>query len=235
MWILKVAAFVLVFAAGALLAPLLRDINYTLIKSGYRGFFRTISKGVRGIGNLLRRRSKKFEDQLIEGLDLLSNSLKSGFSLFQGLKLLSEEMSPPISEEFHLVLQEMKLGLSLEESLQNLARRVKSEELNIVITAIEISQETGGSLSETLERVAFTLREKNKIFGKIKALTSQGRMQALIVGLLPVFLMFAILGIDSQFIMPLFSKPLGWIMLSVAVAMEVTGMVVIRKIMRVDV
>jgi len=233
MLILKVIAFVLVFAAGALIAPLLIKV----LKNCPNGSCWKMKMGyiVMRIKNLLRRRSKKFEDQLIGGLDLLSNSLKSGFSLFQGLNLLSEEMPPPISEEFRLVLQEVKLGLSLEEALQNLTKRVKSEELGIVITAIEISRETGGSLSESLVRVAYTLRERNKIIEKIKVLTSQGRMQALIMGLLPIFLCIAILGIDSQFIMPLFRQPLGWMMLGIATGMEIMGIIVIRRIMRVDV
>lgn len=231
---LKVVAFVLIFVAGAVLAPLLKNVHPGRIKTGCLKFLKTILKKTAGIRNLLRRRSKKFDDQFIDGLDLLSNSLRSGFSLFQGLKLLSEEMPAPISDEFRLVLQEMKVGLSLEEALQNLAARVKSEELNTVITAIEISQETGGSLSEILATVAAALRERNKILGKIKVLTSQGRMQVLIVGLLPVFLCFAILAIDPQFIMPLFHQPLGWIMLGIAAGMEIAGIIVIRRIMRVD-
>jgi len=235
MWMLKVAAFVSVFAAGVLLVPLAMEIRHGWIREGYTGFFRIVLKGVSRVKNLLRHRSKKFEDQLIEGLDLLSNSLKSGFSLFQGLSLLSEEMSPPISEEFRLVLQEVRLGSSLEEALRNLAKRVKSEELNPVITAVEISQETGASLSETLARIAHAVREKNKITEKMKVLTSQGRMQALIVGLLPVFLCIIIFAIDPQFIMPLFSQPLGWVMLGIAVAMEITGIIIIREIMKIDV
>ena len=235
MWILKVLAFVLAFVAGTLLTPLLKEVKWNWIKAGTGGFLKIIICSVQKIGNLFKKRSKKFEAQITEGLDLLSNSLKSGFSLFQGLNLLSNEMPPPISEEFRLVLQEVKLGLSLEQSLQNLAKRIKSEELDIVITAIEVSQETGGSLSESLSRVAFTIRERNKILGKIKVLTSQGRMQALVVGLLPILLCLVILGIDPQFIMPLFRQPLGWMMLGIAAGMEIIGIFIIRRIVKVDV
>jgi len=230
---LKVAALVLVFVAGVLLAPELIDILRNYLKKERMKLFSAIFKKILQIPAW--KRQQRLNDQIIEGLEVLSNSLKSGFSIFQGLNLLSEEMPPPISEEFRLVIQEMKLGLSLESALKNLSKRVKSEELNIVITAIEISQETGGSLSEALTRVAYTIRERKKIIEKTKALTSQARMQALIVGLLPVLLITVIFLIDPQFIMPLFLTPPGWIMLGIAAGMEIAGIIVIRRITRMEI
>lgn len=228
MWILKIMALILIFIAGALLTPLLEEIKF---KEGSKGFF---IQRIKKIANLFRKRKAKFEEQLVEGLDLISNSLKSGFSIFQALNLLTQQMPPPISQEFGIVLQEVKIGLSLEESLQNLAKRVKCEELDTVITAIEVAAATGGSLSESLSRVASTIRERKKIIEKIKALTSQGRMQALIVGLLPVLLCLIILTVDPQFILPLFFTPLGWIMLCIATGMEIIGIIIIRRIVMVD-
>lgn len=184
---------------------------------------------------LQQKRLEKFEQQLLEGLTNLSNSLKAGFSFQQALEQLVKDTEAPISQEFGLVLKENRLGVSLEQSLQNLTRRVESDDLELVVSSIVLTRELGGNLSVIFERLAYTIRERMKLRGKINALTSQGKMQGWVVGLMPVVLGILISFINPQMMNAFLNSLAGWILLGVIVVLEIVGALIIKKIVTIDI
>jgi tight adherence protein B len=136
------------------------------------------------------RRRAKFVRQLADALMLLTNSLRSGYSFVKGLELVAKEMDDPISKELNRMLREISLGATIEDAMTNLGRRVHSLDLDIVISAYLVQKDVGGNLTEIMEKVAETIRERIRIQGDIKTLTAQGRLSGLIVGLLPLAIFF---------------------------------------------
>ncbi|MCB0309360.1 MAG: type II secretion system F family protein, partial [Bdellovibrionales bacterium] len=130
---------------------------------------------------LWTRRLSAFNEQLIDALNLLSNSLKSGLNLSQAIQVLVREMPNPISQEFGVVLSQEKVGLTMDDALEKLSERVSSEDLSVVIQSILILRETGGNLSETFDVIANTIRERRRVDGKIQSMTAQGKLQGLIL------------------------------------------------------
>jgi len=232
MVILKVTAICLVFGVGIILAPVVKELKPPDIKDFLKRLFNYLLKKVE---LLLAGRKKKFEDQLPEVLENFAGMLETGASVFQAISRISEKAAFPVSDEFKIVLNEIKIGRSFEEAFLNLEKRVKCEDLSVVTTAIEVSRVTGASLSEIFKKVALTVREKKKIAEKIKVFTAQGRAQAIIIGLLPIFLILLILIVDPEFILPLFVTAQGLVMLAVAIVMEIAGIVTIRKIVKIEI
>ncbi|MEI6085168.1 MAG: type II secretion system F family protein [Verrucomicrobiota bacterium] len=154
-----------------------------------------------------RRRRNKFVSQLADALMLLTNSLRSGYGFLKGLELVAKEMSDPISKELNRMLREINLGATVEQALLNLGRRVNSQDLDIVISAYLIQKDVGGNLTEIMEKVAETIRERIKIHGDIRVLTAQGRLSGLIVGLLPVALFIFFLFNTPDYFAPMFLPP----------------------------
>ncbi|MBI2712244.1 MAG: type II secretion system F family protein, partial [Bdellovibrio sp.] len=130
---------------------------------------------------MYKRRVTKFTMQMVDALSLMSNGLKSGLSVVQAMGLVSQEMPNPIHQEFNLVLSENKLGVSLEEAFNNLAKRVKSDDVEMFVTSINILKETGGNLAETFDTIVGTIRERIKVENRISALTAQGLYQGIFV------------------------------------------------------
>lgn len=184
---------------------------------------------------LKNKRLKKFDEQLTDALGTLSNSLKAGFSLVQALEMLSREMNPPISQEFGLMLRENKLGVHLDKALQNMTERIQSNNLDLVVTSIIIARTAGGNLAEIFDRIAETIREISRLEGKIDALTAQGRLQALILGLLPVALGFIMYLLDKPSMSLLFTDPLGWGILGIIMLFEGIGTYIIWRIISIDI
>lgn len=180
-------------------------------------------------------RQKAFGAQLAETLTVISNALKAGYSFPQAMEMVAREMLPPISVEFGRVLREMALGLPTEQALENMVRRVGSDDLDLVITCVLIQRQVGGNLAEILDTIAHTIRERIRIHGEIKTLTAQGRFSGLIVSFLPFALAGLLYVINPKYIGSLFTHPLGRVMLVVALASEALGVVVIRKITNVEV
>lgn len=181
------------------------------------------------------RRLHKLEDQLVTAIEMLSNALKAGTNLTKALAMIPAEMPPPISQEIALVLREMEVGRRLEEAMANLSRRVKSEEFDLVVTAINIARETGGNLAEVFDRIAKTIRERKEIIGKIKALTAEGKMQGIFVGLLPLFLGVVLTFLDPEMMKPMFTTTWGYFLLGCIVVLEVLGAFAIKHVLQVDV
>jgi tight adherence protein B len=187
------------------------------------------------INNRIESRNKKMEEQLPETLTLISNSLKSGFGLLQALSLAAEQLEPPISTELEQTIYEMNVGSSADEALLNLSSRTRSYDLDLVVTAILVQRAVGGNLSEILETVAATMRERVRIRGEIQTLTAQQRMTGMVIGLLPVGVGALFLLISPDYISLLFTETIGRVMLAIAVIMELIGLLVIRRILSIEV
>ena len=181
------------------------------------------------------RRIRHIDSQLVDALILISNSLKSGYSFLQGLELVAEEAPKPICDEFSRVLRETNLGMNLDEALEGIVERVPSEDLDLVITAVKIQRQTGGNLSEVLDRIAHTIRERIRIKGEINTLTAQGKLQGIILTLLPPGIAIGIYGMAPDFMSPLFTTLLGKMMLGVAFVLQVIGAIFIKKIVEIKV
>lgn len=182
-----------------------------------------------------RRRLSRIEQQLPDALMNLAGGLRAGVSLSVALQSFCEQARPPLAQEFELMLREQRMGVTLEESLNHLARRVPTPAMGLVVSAIKIASETGGGLAETLERVATTLRNKFVVEGKIAALTAQGKLQAIVVGAMPVLLLYVLNLLEPHEMDKLWHTPIGWATLAVIVALESLGLYLIRRITSIDV
>jgi len=147
------------------------------------------------------KRLTKFNEQLADMLNLMVNGLRAGYSTLQAMEAISKELPAPISEEFRRVVQEMQLGISMEGALANLLRRIPSDDLDFVVTAINVQREVGGNLSEILETISFTIRERVKIKGDIRVITSQVRASGTILALIPIFLTVVLWFLNPKYLM----------------------------------
>ena len=166
---------------------------------------------------------------------MMSNSLKAGFGLMQSLELVSRELDHPLATDMKRTLQEIQVGSTTEEALLNFSSRSGSADLDIVVTAMLIQQSTGGNLAEILDNVGHTMRERIRIRGEIKTLTTQGVMTGFIIGGLPVFIGGAVSFMNPGYIEPLFTTLIGNAMIAFAVVLETIGILVIKKIMAIEV
>ncbi|MGK5082897.1 type II secretion system F family protein [Bdellovibrionota bacterium FG-1] len=181
------------------------------------------------------RRVKKFVHQMIDGLSLMSNGLKSGLSVVQAMSLVTQEMENPIRQEFGLVLSENKLGVALEEAFTNLSKRIKSDDVEMFVTSINILKETGGNLAETFDTIVTTIRERIKVENKIDAMTASGKVQGYVLMAIPAVLGAVFYQTDPDFMRPLFVTPIGWAFIMVILVLEIVGFVVIMKVIKIDV
>lgn len=199
-----------------------------------------IYMGIKASGRL-----RAFDNQLSDTLNLWVNSLRSGYSVLQGMEAIATELPPPVSKEFERVVQEVRLGLNMSQALGNMLRRVPSEDLDLVVTAVNIQREVGGNLSEILDIISFTIRERVRIKGEIRTLTAQGRASGWVVGLLPVGLALVLYRINPGYISELWAMdkpyilpgilPCGWLVIGLGVLMILGGVLVIRKIVNIEV
>lgn len=182
-----------------------------------------------------QKRLRMFEEQLPDALMMLAGGLRAGVGLSSAIQQLVVEAQPPISQEFSLLLREQRLGVTLEQALSNLNRRVPTQTTVLVVSAMRVATETGGGLAETLERTSQTIRSRLQMEGKIGALTAQGKLQAWVVGLLPLVLMAILNKMEPEAMSLLWHTRLGWATLVVIAFFELMGMYVIRKIIAIDV
>ncbi len=182
-----------------------------------------------------RRRLNAFNDQLGDTITLLANSLRSGFSIVQSMKTAAEQLPNPIAAEFHRVTQEIALGLHYEEALNNMLRRVPSDDLDLLITAVNIQGKVGGNLAEILDTIGHTIRERVRIKGEIRVLTAQQMISGYILTVLPVALGLILYLINRTYMGRMFRDPCGLIMLGVAAVMIFAGFMAIRKIVNIEV
>jgi len=182
-----------------------------------------------------RRRLRAFDDQLSDTINLIVNSLRAGYSILQAMEAVAEEMVPPISTEFGRVVREVQLGLTLEQALSNMLRRVPSDDLDMMVTAISVQREVGGNLAEVLDTISYTIRERIRIKGEIRALTAYGRGAGVMLSAIPVILAVLVYFINPEFMSLLFVHRCGWVMIGIAILGIVLGFLIIRKIVNIDV
>jgi tight adherence protein B len=221
---------ILVVAAGALTYMWRQDV---IISAGacLAGFF-----APRAYVALRRgRRLRAFNDQLSDSINLMVNGIRAGYSILQAMRAIADEMPPPASVEFGRVVQEVQLGIPFEDAMGHMLRRVPSDDLDMMITAINVQREVGGNLAEVLDSISFTIRERVRIKGEIQTLTAQSRISGYIVALVPVVLAGAIYLITPDFMGLLFQHTCGHIMIGFAVLGIAAGFYVIGKIVDIAV
>jgi|LSQX01.1.fsa_nt_gb tight adherence protein B len=180
-------------------------------------------------------RIRTIDDQLLDAILLMAGSLRSGHSFLQALDLVSRETFPPLSEEFQRVLHENRIGLRLEDALNNLTDRTESREIELMVAGVLVQREVGGNLAEVLDNIATTIEKRVKMQAKLRALTAQGRMSAWVISLLPFVLAFFIFTLNPQYGGLLVNEPLGRIMLIGGVIMLVIGILLVRRVVDIDV
>jgi tight adherence protein B len=181
------------------------------------------------------RRRKMLVRQLPDTLDALVGALRSGLSLQQALGMLAEQLPVPSRQEIGLVVREMRMGVAIDDVLQQLELRIGTQEYTMFTTCMRIAREVGGNLTESLERLSETMRRKLTMEDKIDALTSQGRLQGWIVGALPLLLMWVLSEMEPEAMAPLFNTWYGYCVLVLIFLLELAGYVLIRKIVDIDV
>ncbi|MBT9258420.1 MAG: type II secretion system F family protein [Clostridiales bacterium] len=226
---LALQASVALLGAG-FFALLLRSLGFAPI-----GFL----LGWMGMGLYLTQRQHQrllqVERDLPTALDMMSGALKAGNSLLQAMETVSREMDSPLARELEQVIHEIRLNVSLEDALANLLDRVPSDDLDLMVTAIQIQRQVGGNLAVILETIASTIRGRLQVLAEVRVLTSQGRLSGWIVGLLPVALLLFMAVANPGYVQPLFTTPVGRILLLLGVVLEGIGALIIRKIIQIEV
>jgi len=182
-----------------------------------------------------KKRLKKFLQLLPDALDLMSRGLSAGHAFTESLQMVATEMPEPIASEFRKTYDEQNLGLSLKLALENLVQRVPLLDLRMCVTAIMIQRETGGNLSELLEKVAYTIRERFRIMEDLKTLTLSSRWSAWLLCGLPIFMAVYMTVMNPQYMEVMWRDPRGHWMLAAAAIMQVLGMLMVRKIMQIKI
>ncbi len=221
----------LAFLVGLLVGMLALGFKFPILFTALAG----LAVPTLFIKSRIKKRLKTINLQLGDTIAIMSNALKAGHSFFQSVDSVSRETTGPISEEFTKLQKEINFGVNTETALENMVNRVGSDDLELMVTAVLIQRQIGGNLSEILDNISSTIRQRVKMKGEIKALTAQGRMSGYIIAGLPVLLggMMAVISPDQ--IKLLFSEPLGIAMLGAAVLSESIGIYVVNKIVNVEV
>ncbi len=223
---------IIVFVIAFLLAILIKGVeNWPLaVIAGLAGWFIPFLI----LKSRVKKRIKALNEQLGDAIVLISNSLKAGYSFFQAIDTVAKDMTGPISEEFTVLQREINLGLNTDKALENMAARVMSDDLELVVIAVIIQRQVGGNLAEVMDNISSTIRDRVRVKNEIKTATAQGRLSGWVISLLPVGLGIVIYLINPQQMSLLFTNPLGILILIVSVLMEITGIYLINKIVRIE-
>ena len=182
-----------------------------------------------------KRRFDAFLEQLPDALDLISRALSAGHAFSESLHMVSIEMPEPVAAEFRKAYEEQNLGLSVKLALENLTQRMPILDLKMCVTAILIQRETGGNLAEILEKVAYTIRERFRIMGDLKTLTTSSRMSAWLLCALPIGVALAVTVMNPEYMSVLWRDPRGHYLIAAALFMQITGMLIVRKILNIKI
>ena len=181
------------------------------------------------------RRRERFNLQLPEALATMSNALRAGFSISQAFDSVVEQGEAPINEEFAILQQQLRIGMSFEDALESLSQRVGSEDLTLVTTAILVSRKTGGNVTEIFDKISETIRGRMKVKRKIKSLTAQGRLQGIVVSVMPLFLGVVMTMLKPKLMIPFLTSTPGLLSVLGMFALIALGWLMIRRIIRIDV
>ena len=193
----------------------------------------TIPRTVMGV--MRKRRLQRFNLQLVDSLVNMSNALKAGFSVQQAIELVVREGQNPLAQEFGMFLHQTRVGMRLEEAFDGMQKRVGSDDLALMVAALETARQTGGNLTEVFEKIAHTIRERLRIEMRIRTLTAQGRLQGVIVGAMPLLLAMALFVLDPAMMMTFLRSGFGITLLVVVALLEGVGALVIHRIIRIDI
>lgn len=182
-----------------------------------------------------KQRFDAFLEHLPDALDLMSRALSAGHAFSESLHMVSQEMPEPIATEFRKAYEEQNLGLSVKLALENLTQRIPLLDLKLCVTAIMIQRETGGNLAEILEKVAYTIRERFRILGDLKTLTTSSRMSAWLLCGLPIFVALAVTVLNPEYMSVLWKDQRGHYLIAIAIFMQVTGMLIVRRILKIKI
>ena len=182
-----------------------------------------------------KRRIKKFNVQLVDALQAMANAFKAGLTFPQAIEHVAREAMPPLSQEFGLFVKEVKLGVPLEEALINMAKRVGSDDLELVVVSTNIARMLGGNMAEMFETISTVIRERFRLEGKIDALTSQGKLQGWIVASMPAVLGMVLNAMRPDLMEPMMDHIFGYILVTVIAIMELLGILIIRRIVNIDI
>jgi len=231
----------LMVISGVLVGALVYLISGRSILAAVAGFALGLFIPRFYVRNQQGRRLIRFNEQLADMLNLMVNGLRAGYSTMQAMESVSKELPPPICDEFHRVVQEMQLGVPMQVSLENLLRRIPSEDLDLVVTAINVQREVGGNLAEILDTISYTIRERVRIKGEIRVLTTQVMYSGRFLSLLPLLVLAVLYVMNRSYMMEFFSPqnnanlPCGYIALVCAAMLIISGYVVMNKIGDIEV
>ena len=183
----------------------------------------------------ITHRRDLFTNQLGDCLTMVANAMRAGFSFLQAMELVAKEMEPPISEEFARVMREMNVGARMEKALEDMDARVGSADFSLMVTAVLIQRQVGGSLANILDTISETINERIRMRREVKALTAQGRLSGVILALLPVGLAAMLASANPDYLRPLIEEPIGRIAIAVAAVLEIIGYIVIQRVVDIDV
>ena len=232
-WACAIASFMGVFfATGDVTDPIGLSIGLTL---GIAAAFGALQLP-RGLFKMLRqRRLKRFNLQLVDALAAMSNALKAGFSINQAFENVAKNSENPMAQEFDVFLHQTRFGMNFEDALHSMDDRVGSEDLTLVLMAIETARRTGGNLTEIFENIAGTIRERLRIENRIKTLTAMGRMQGIILSAMPVVIAAAVTVVRPDMMLPFMHSRIGVGVMGAAGLMILAGGIVIQKIVKIDI
>ncbi|MFV0636633.1 type II secretion system F family protein [Mitsuokella sp. WILCCON 0060] len=196
----------------------------------FLGALAAILLGFALLGLRIRRRRKKFTNQLGDMLTMVANALRAGFSFMQAFELIAREMDAPMGREVRLVVNEVNLGNTLETALDNMQRRVASPDFELVVTAVLIQRQVGGDLAQILDTISETIEERIRMRREVMALTAQGRASAVVVACIPIALAAGLSILNPDYLKPLIETDMGHMFIIGAVVLEIIGMLIIRKI-----
>ena len=184
---------------------------------------------------LRNRRRRKFNEQLVDALTSMGNALKSGFSIMQALEHVVQNGESPISEEFATTLHQTRVGVSFQDAMRNMDQRVGSEDLTLMVLSIETARRTGGNLTDVFANISHTIQERFRVENRIRTLTAQGRMQGIILGLMPMALAVVLSVVKPEMAQPFVHSAAGIAIIMACAAMVVIGAFWIRKIIKIDI
>jgi tight adherence protein B len=226
MLVLNIASMIMLGVGSYLLINPLVAIGATIF-----GFFLPMIL----VKHYRKRRIARFNSQLVDALQAMANAFKAGLTFQQSIEQVSKDSYPPLQQEFGLFVKEAKLGVPLEEALNNMSRRVGSDDLELVATATNISRQLGGNMAEMYETLSSTIRERFRLEGKIDALTAQGKLQGWVVSAMPLVLGVVLNYMRPDLMQPMLDHIFGYVLVAAIMLMEIMGILIIRRITNIDI